>query len=412
MLDMETKNLLLVNHYLTGKGGAGGSRHFDLARELVRRGWKVTLVGARTSSWLGIFGAPRKETHDGVDFLWYPTPLYAGNGIGRFTNMIWFALRAFLLGKGSLAGVPTVVVGSTVHPLAALAALGVAWRWRLPFVFEVRDIWPQSLVDLGRLSERHLATRILNWIESILLRNAREVITLLPTSEAYLVSKGARPGNISYIPNGVDFTLLKHTPPVEKRTGELRLMYLGSHGEAHSLHHIVMAAKKIKEDTTFDGASISFDFYGEGPEKRRLIDLAAKYELGNVRFRPAVPKQEISSVAADADGFILNMPEAGVFKHGISPNKLFDYMAFGRPVLFCCNSKFNPVRDANAGLSVEPESPTALVEAISELLRMGHAQRLAMGARGLQYVQAGHDVIGLGARFGEVLDRAIGDGNG
>lgn len=409
---MATKKLLLVNHYLTGKGGAGGSRHFDLARELVRKGWKVTLVGARTSSWPGIFGAPRRETHDGVEFLWYPVPPYAGNGIGRFANMIWFALRAFLLGKRSLADVPTVVVGSTVHPLAALAAFGLARRWRLPFVFEVRDIWPQSLVDLGRLSERHLATRILNQIEAILLCNAREVITLLPTSEAYLLSRGARPGRVSYIPNGVDFALLEYVPPVEKPSGELRLMYLGSHGEAHSLHHIVMAAKKIKEDATFDGTSISFDFYGEGPEKRKLIELAAKYELGNVRFRPAVPKQEISRVAADADGFILNMPKADVFKHGISPNKLFDYMAFGRPVLFCCNSKFNPIRDSNAGLTVEPESPESLVEAISELLRMGHAKRAEMGARGLDYARAEHDVARLGARFGEVLDRTSGDRNG
>jgi glycosyltransferase involved in cell wall biosynthesis len=354
-----------------------------------------------------MFTAPRVETHDGVRFVWYPAPSYRGNGFGRFFNMIWFAARVLLVRQSSLIEAPTVIVGSTVHPLAALSGLLLSWRWGLPFVFEVRDIWPQSLVDLGRLSEKHVATRILSWIEVVLLKKAREVITLLPSSEAYLVSRGATRGRVTYIPNGVDFEVLAYSPPEFKKPHELCLMYLGAHGEANFLQNILSAAKITQGDSAFKDFSIAFEFFGEGSEKSKLIALAEEYKLENVHFRPAVPKTEISRVAAKADGFILNLARADVFKYGVSPNKLFDYLALGRPVLFCCNSKFNPVNDADAGFSVAPESPEALAEAILELARLGNEERRAMGARGLDYVRKGHDVTMLARRLGEVLDRAV-----
>lgn len=401
------KSVVIVNHYLTGMGGKGGSRHYDLARVLARKGWAVTLVGARAVTLMKMFSAASTENADGVRFVWVPAPSYFGNGMGRFVNMIWFALRASMLRKRILAADPAVVVGSTVHPLAALAGWVLARRWGTTFVFEVRDIWPQSLVDLGRLSANGLATRILRWIEVHLLRSASAVITLLPGSEQYLVDSGAKRDAVAYIPNGVDLDMLRYVEQRQKPNDTLTLMYLGSHGEAHSLHHIIHAAALIEADPRFDGNGVEFHFYGDGPEKPRLIELTRRLGVTNVRFEDGVPKSLISEIGAKADGFILSMPSADVFRYGISPNKLFDYMALGRPIIFCCNSSFNPVAESDLGITVEPESPKAMVEAVYELLKLGADKRAEFGTRALTYVRSKHDINLLGQRLENALLAAV-----
>jgi len=397
------RGVLIVNHYLAGSGGKGGSRHYDLARVLVKKAWTVTLVGARSVPMRAMFSPPKIEVLDGIRFVWIPVPKYEGNGFGRFVNMSWFGLRAAIVSRATAGVDPSVVVGSTVHPLAALAGLVLAKRWRKPFVFEVRDIWPQSLVDLGRLKPNGSATQILRWIEVRLLRNASAVVTLLPGSEQYLVDSGATPKSVVYIPNGVDFDVLRYSAQSNKPRDNFVLMYLGSHGEAHSLHHIVHAAAIIKSDCRFDGKQVEFHFYGEGPEKRRLVQLAEQERLTNVRFADGVPKAAVWEIGANADAFILSMPSAEVFKYGISPNKLFDYMAMGRPVIFCCNSKFNPIAQSGSGVTVEPEQPQALVEAVYELLAMSPDKRAELGKRALEYVRAGHEINVLGQRLEDVL---------
>jgi len=146
-----------------------------------------------------------------------------------------------------------------------------------------------------------------------------------------------------------------------------------------------------------------FVFIGDGPEKSNLINLARHLRLQNVEFKDAVPKQEIAKVISEADAFIIVLKDIPLYRYGISTNKLFEYLLSGRPIIFAGNSRNNPVKEAGAGITVEPENPTAMVEAITQLVAMTPQERIRMGENGLTYVKAHHDMDLLAKKLQELL---------
>jgi glycosyltransferase involved in cell wall biosynthesis len=143
---------------------------------------------------------------------------------------------------------------------------------------------------------------------------------------------------------------------------------------------------------------------GDGPSKAALVKQASYLKLDNVFFEPPVPNSRIPAIATEADAFVFNLVDAPVFKYGISSNKLFDYMASNRPILFCSNSVNNPIREANAGITVAPEDPSALADAIEQLLYMSSEERFEMGKNGRHFVEKNHDYSILAKKLSAVLD--------
>src|SRR5690606_10302552 len=143
----------------------------------------------------------KREVCEGVDFLWLRTPEYGGNGLGRMANMLVFAARTRVLLPRIIPVPPDVVIGSSPQPFAALAAERLAQRLHVPFVLEVRDLWPESLVDVGNFSSHHPLILVLRRIERHLYRKADHVICLLPGAEAFIRSRGARADRITLVPN-------------------------------------------------------------------------------------------------------------------------------------------------------------------------------------------------------------------
>ena len=157
------KNVWILNHYAQEPGGAGGTRHYSLAKHLVDYGWKASIIAASVELNTGRQrlspGEKRRLSKFGnVPFLWVRTPRYKGNGGGRMINMLMYSLRVLLPWTTRKLDRPDVIIGSSVHPFAAAAGAILARRFRVPFVFEVRDLWPQTLVDLGRLQEKSIIT--------------------------------------------------------------------------------------------------------------------------------------------------------------------------------------------------------------------------------------------------------------
>jgi glycosyltransferase involved in cell wall biosynthesis len=401
----------ILNHYALPPDRAGGTRHYEFGRLLAGRGHDVTIFASSFSHFslaeerLAPGERLRVQVIDGVRFAWVRTVPYQRNDRRRALNMASYAAGVLRAQRGFAR--PDVVVGSCVHPLAVAAAWLIGAVRRVPFVFEVRDLWPQTLIDMGALASRGPAARGLRAAERFLYRRARLVISLLPGAAEYISAAGVPREKIIYIPNGISRP--GPAPPgpatsdVPARIARLREAgaalvagYVGSHGAANGVDVLVRAAAVLRDRGAGD---IALVLVGDGPDKRRCEQLAAGLKLANVIFAPPVPKLAVPGVLGALDVTLFPLRDVPVFRYGLSSNKLFDYLASGRPVICASALADNPVRASGGGVCVRPESPEAVADALTELAAAGPAARHAIGDRGRTWVYQHHDMAALAERF-------------
>lgn len=398
----------ILNHYAQAPALPGGTRHYELARRLTENGWDVSILVSSfhhpTRTLAVEVGAGQAVVRmvDGIRFVWLASRFtYRANDQRRVLNMVEYAWRAWREGSCRVSGqipTPDVIVGSSPHLLAPLAGLRLARRFRVPFVMEVRDLWPKTLVALGALSERNLITKMLRWLELHLYRSADSIVTLLPSASRHLDELGLPEQSITYIPNG---TSTLDVLPAPRENGAPVVMYAGAHGRANVLDVLLDAATILKPRR----ADIRFVLVGEGMEKPRLKERASSLNLSNVEFRDPVPKTDIPQLLQTADVLTLVLEDSELVSYGISLNKLYDYMAAGRPVVFAGNSSNNPIDESGCGITVPPRQPGQLADAIERILDRDAEVRASMGKRGWEHVRKHHDWTVLG----EQLDRILRD---
>jgi glycosyltransferase involved in cell wall biosynthesis len=413
------RRVWIVNQYAAGPDEPAGTRHYELARQLIARGHRVTIFAASFHHGLGRDrvawgrGFMRRETINGVRFVWLRTIPYEGNTIRRQLNMLSF-MPSFLLAQARLAR-PDIVIGSTVHPFAALAAWASARLRRARFAFEIRDLWPQTLVDLGALRRGALLERVLRWIEALLVRHADAVISLLPGIRDYLRGEGLPDGHVVYLPNGaaVDNFLPGATLPeptsdaadVIAAVGRMRadgrfvLGYLGTFGRVNRVDLLVEAAARAEARAP---GRIGLVVVGDGPERPEL-EAAAAGRPG-IAVMPAIPKVQVPRVLRAFDALVVHTTYTPVYRYGISFNKLFEYMAAAKPVVFACTTAYDPVESVAAGITITPDDATALADAYLRLADEPAEALAAMGAAGLDYVRREHDFDRLGDTLNAVVE--------
>jgi glycosyltransferase involved in cell wall biosynthesis len=395
----------MINHYALSPKSAGGIRHFSLARQLVARGHDVTIIASSFNHW------SRKEEHlipgekykqeiiDGVKFLWIKTAGYTNN-IYRMYNMICFAISVCVGGGIRALKKPDAVLGSSPHLFGAFAGYRLAKRFNAPFILEIRDIWPQSLVDLSNISKYHPFIQVLEILENYLYMKADHIISLLPGGREYLLSKGVSKEKISWLPNGIDTSYIPK-PVLPQKKPVFSLMYAGTHGVANGLDTILDSAKILQKQG--GEHKIRFMFVGDGPVKLMLQKRVNDEKIQMIDFYDPVPKEQIYDVLQKADAFIMILKKSTVFCWGVSPNKLFDYMVSARPIIFSVNAPHNPVSEAQAGIVVPPDDPLALAKAIQKLVETPLKERCEMGLRGREYVVKHHNIAQLAKKFEHIL---------
>ncbi len=401
------RRLWIVNHYADAPDRANGTRHFDLARRLVADGRDVTIIASGFSHVTGREERLRRgrlhrtQVFDGVRFVWLRTFPYRGNGWQRQVNMLSFL--AMLLIVQTRLPRPDTIVGSTVHPFAALGAWMVARLRGAAFVFEVRDLWPETLVDLGAMRVGSPGERLLRSIEAFLVRRATTVITLLPGMRDYLVERGLPAEHVRYLPNGVDVEAFDRAAPASLSAPEVQTVlgavdrmhadgrvvfgYLGALGRVNDVGILLRAAELAEARSP---GTVGLLVIGDGPERAALARAAEGIVSADVL--PPVPKRFVPVVLRAIDAGVVHATRNPVYRYGISFNKLFEYLAAARPVAFACDSAYDPVASVGAGISLAPDDPERLAEAMVELARLDPAERARMGAAGRGHVEREHDI--------------------
>ncbi|QPM67309.1 glycosyltransferase family 4 protein [Atribacter laminatus] len=402
----------IINHYAHTPDLPGGSRHFDIGRRLTSRGYRVSVFCSDFLHYTYRYHKTEvnkkklfQETLEGMDWNWIRTSPYRGNTGKRVLNMISFAWRVFWIGLRKKEK-PLVIIGSSPHLFAAFSAwLLTKWK-RAKFIFEVRDLWPQSLIDLGEFSPSHPFIWVLARLEKFLYQRADAIVTLLPGAKEYIKNRGVKEDKVFWIPNGVnaDNYISKNSLFKQSDNDQFVVMYAGAHGKANALDMIIDAAALIMEKGE-DG--ILFEFVGEGPEKKNLMAMVKDKKINNVRFADPIPSNEIPAKLVKADAFVFCLEDSPVFKYGVSPNKLYTYLSAGKPVIFSCCSMNNPVSEANAGLTVPPRQLRAMAEAVIKLFKMSPQEREEMGKRGIEYVKKYHDFSILTDKYQEVIEKTV-----
>ncbi len=404
--------LLLLNHYAGTPALGMEYRPYFLAREWVRAGHTVTIVAANHSHVRASQPASGPMLVDGISYRWLPTPAYAGNGPGRLRNVLSFLRQGWWAGARWADELrPDAVIASSTYPMDFWVARRIARRAGARLVHEVHDLWPLSLIELTGMSPRHPFARWCQLAEDAACRQADLVVSMLPRVQEHLAAHGLPADRLAIVPNGISPEDWAAPPPplrddvaqalmAARAAGAPVVGYAGSMGAPNALDVLLDAAALLRD------SGLRFVLVGDGHERARLQQRVAADALGAVTLLPPIPKAQVPAFLAGIDIAYIGWQRQPLYRFGIAPNKLMDYMMAGCAVLHAVEAGNDPVAEAGCGLTVEPESAAATARGLRALAALGAAERRRLGERGRAHVLRHHAYPVLAQRFVDALAAA------
>jgi colanic acid biosynthesis glycosyl transferase WcaI len=390
-------NLLYISQYFPPEMGAPSARGSELARHWAHAGHQVSVLTGFPNHPTGVVPAEwrsrlrRLTYHEKVGhvdvyrtWLW---PLPNRKAHERMRNYASFCLSAAL--RGMTIPRPDVIIASSPQLLVGLSGWWLAFTRQIPFVFEVRDLWPESLTAVGIGGERSLLHHALSAIAGFLYRRADRIVVVTSAFKDHLIHRWRVPAQKIYIvENGVETDLFAPDPvAAAARRKELNaeshflVCYIGTMGMAHGLEALLDAAATLQSKAPH----VLFLLVGEGSEKERIKSLAQSRGLVNVRFLDQQPRENIPSFISASDLCLVLLKKTDVFKTVI-PTKMLEFMSCARPVILGVEGQARQIlEDAGAGLAIEPENADAIAAAI---IRFDHNREVAkaLGEQGRTYI--------------------------
>lgn len=344
------KTIWILNHYAIPPSESGGTRHYDLAEKLVEKGYNVTIFASSFNHFSRnemVEYLPKdiskQVKYNNVKFHWIKTPSYS-NGLSRLFNIVFFSNRLkTVLNKVSKLERPDLIIGSSVHPLTALVGLNFSKKNNIKFYFEERDLWPQTFIDFGKISEKNPIAKILYRLEAKLYKESDKTIFLFKNASLYAYSKGLDKNKSIYLPNGynhqryeiekknTDNQVLKEA--LEKLQDKKICLYIGSFGVANNMEQLL----DLVEKTKILSEDYHFLFIGDGNLKNEIVSKAKDKSLTNITFLNPIVKNDIPYVVNNVYCGLISIKDSPLYKWGMSMNKLYDYLSGGLPIFALTN---------------------------------------------------------------------------
>lgn len=386
------KTIWLINQYSSTPETAMGGRHYYLAQELAKKGYNVYLIAGRYSHLLRQpkqFSEPYllEKIDKNFTFVWVNLPEYQeAHSKQRVLN--WFKFSWALTKLTSvITDRPDAILYSSPSPIGYLGAKHLANKFKSKFIFEVRDIWPLTLIELGGHSSKHPFVRFMQWIEDRAYQKSDYVFSNLFNAVEHMTSRGLNPKKFNWIPNGISINEVIHKENLSVEVlsqlpkNKFIVGYTGTIGVANAIDDLIDAAKLL-----LAYKDIHFVLVGSGKEKQHLVQKALDLGLDNITFIDAIPKKQIQSMLEQFDVCYIGWQKNPLYRFGIAPNKLPEYLYAGKPIIHAFSGKGDIVQQAQAGITIEAEDPQAIVGAVEQLYALTAEQRQQLGANGKQFV--------------------------
>ncbi len=398
--------ILYLHQYFSTRAGTAPTRSYEFARHLVRKGHGVTMATGLTGrnkigDWAETSaGLIKRGTVDGIEVV--VLRIGYSNEMSYLRRMVSFTMFMLLAIWAGLGVHNVDIVFATSTPLTiGIPGYVISRLRKVPFIFEIRDLWPAAPIAVGALRNR-MVIGIAKWLEGFLYRSASRVIVLSPDARDVLVQQGVSPEKLRFIPNCSDLDLFKPEVASDFRTeheldDRFVCLYMGAMGISNGLDIIMRTAELLRDDS-----EVMFVLIGEGREKAGLIAMKERLQLGNVLFPDPRPRSEMPGVVAAADLCLLIFKPLKIFET-TSPNKLFDYLAAGRPVLTNLGGWIGELLErSGAGVAVGSQDASKMAEMITWLKDSQDVlHRMGISARELAVAQ--FDRARLASEFEEAL---------
>lgn len=372
----------MINHYAAPRDNAiSGTRHYDLGMQLAKDN-EVYVFSANNNQALNKPVDLNEKlctevSYGNLHFIYVKTTGYESNSIKRVISMFSFKRNIMKVALSMPEErYPDYVIASSVHPLAWEAGYSIAEHLNSRFIAEVRDIWPMTLVDTGKIRKVNPLVVYFSLLEKRALTRAEAVITLLPNSEHYLLSRGAK--KVFYVPNGIDLEMFdsdvrdcnKSISEVIRKLREnfdLIIGNAGGHYLTDNMRSLVEAARICK----MQNLRVAFVSIGKGTELENLKNLSNIYELDNIMFLGAYPKSAVPGFLKAVDALIVNAMDLSVQRFGTSYNRIFEYLAAEKPIIYSApwGEGMKNLVESEAFILAKPSDPVSIVEAIVSLMK-------------------------------------------
>jgi glycosyltransferase involved in cell wall biosynthesis len=399
-------HILLIHQAFAAIDEPGGTRHHEFARLLASQGHQVSIIASRVSYLTGSKQKVDKVINemDGKIIIHraYTYSALHKSFFHRLLSFFTFMVSSFFTAM-RIKNVD-IVWGTSPPIFQSLTAYLIARIKGARYLLEIRDLWPDFAVAVGVLKNKFLIL-LSQWLEKFLYRHADQVIVNSPGYIQHVEDRGAR--RVLLIPNSADESFFTSEGVLEMRKSlawqeKFVILYAGAHGMSNDLRTVLGAAKLLESQD-----NILFVFLGDGKEKQHLIDESFALDLHNVQFLNPVPKTEIAAYFQAATVCLAILKPIEMYKTTY-PNKVFDYMAAGKPIVLAIDGVIREVVEkAQCGLFCQPGNPEAIANAVTQLNAMTESKREAMGARGRHYLQKHFDRKKTVKLFSDMIEKMV-----
>ena len=406
-----TMNIILMDHYAGSPAMGMEFRPYYMAREWVKKGHNVRIVGGDFSHLRIKNPKIRKDfttqTIDGIEYTWLRTGEYEGNGVKRAESMMRYVGKLYINAERiARAWKPDVVIASSTYPLETYAAKKIAKCAGAKYIHEVHDMWPATLYEVGGMSKWNPFVILMQIAENSAYRHCDKCVSLLPYAEDYMHKHGLAAGKFVNIQNGIveeDWEKYETIPSEHKaffkeKKNKFIVGYFGGHAISNALDKALEVAGEFRNK---GDDRILFVFVGDGAEKQNLINRAERENLYNVKFLPPVKKKAIPDLLKNFDCSYMTGTDSPLYRFGLCLNKMYDSMMAGLPVVCAFNAPDTLVKEVGCGIQCDPGNTEEVVLAIDKIASMSEKERRSFGEKGRKRILKDFTYNKLATRFTE-----------